>query len=488
MNIKNNIYYILSLALCLTMSGCIKKMNLYSGDKDDDNNSNNTKEIICETDFFYPFKNETSNKNIEITLHFKSDRQISNLTAEMPPLKYNKEWLFMLTQDDCKQSAFSYTWAAINGKPLSKNYYYDLAHLQEGDLPPDHYYLNKTLASTDGTGRDVRFSFTTTLAPECEFMNVSTNINKDFSENYYRFYMKSGLVWGNVKEMLNYGTGIAFHDMELKNEDKNTTNLINHFNIAQNLILDKLQDRGCKMMVEPNGDKTYIDAAMGYQPVLTMALQSGGIKLKPFQVHSDLKKAALERVFNDDPNKIKDLVTAELALPKENRSAIYVGVHNTDTGWVELLKWLNDTYGRDGDDTMWFPNQEEYFEYNYYRNNSLVNIRQEDQHTWKLTTKLVGENYFYYPSVTINIPGIRMEDIDYIESNEEVTGFSYGKYKDGVMLNIDCRKYLVEHAENFVKRFEANPTDESARADANYFVSMLKDSDKKAELKRRIEY
>ena len=55
------------------------------------------------------------------------------------------------------------------------------------------------------------------------------------------------------------------------------------------------------------------------------------------------------------------------------------------------------------------------------------------------------------------------------------------------MLNIDCRKYLTEHAENFVKRYEANPTDASAKADALYFVNMLKDSDKKEELKKRIK-
>lgn len=54
------------------------------------------------------------------------------------------------------------------------------------------------------------------------------------------------------------------------------------------------------------------------------------------------------------------------------------------------------------------------------------------------------------------------------------------------MLNIDCRKYLAEHAENFVKRYEANPPDASAKADATYFVEMLKDSDKKEELKGRI--
>ena len=80
-----------------------------------------------------------------------------------------------------------------------------------------------------------------------------------------------------------------------------------------------------------------------------------------------------------------------------------------------------------------------------------------------------------------------MEDIESIESNEDVTGLSYGDHKDIFMLNIDCRKYLTEHAENFVKRYEANPTNASAKADANYFVNMLKDSDKKTELKKRAE-
>lgn len=83
--------------------------------------------------------------------------------------------------------------------------------------------------------------------------------------------------------------------------------------------------------------------------------------------------------------------------------------------------------------------------------------------------------------------GLRMEDIESIESNEDVTGLSYANYENGIMLNIDCRKYTAEHAENFVKRYEANPTNASAKADANYFVNMLKDSDKKTELKKRAE-
>ena len=58
-----------------------------------------------------------------------------------------------------------------------------------------------------------------------------------------------------------------------------------------------------------------------------------------------------------------------------------------------------------------------------------------------------------------------MYDIVSIEGNDALTGLSYADYRDGIMLNIDCRKYLFEHAENFVKRYEAKPSDASNKAD-----------------------
>ena len=82
---------------------------------------------------------------------------------------------------------------------------------------------------------------------------------------------------------------------------------------------------------------------------------------------------------------------------------------------------------------------------------------------------------------------IKKEDITSLEAGSSVTGLSYSNYENGIMLNIDCRKYLTEHAENFVKRYEANTADASVKADALYFVNMLKDSDKKEELKKRIK-
>ena len=63
-----NIGIVLFLIIGLVMSGCIRKLNLYQGDKDEDENKDNGKrrDVICETEFIYPFGNETADKEKEI--------------------------------------------------------------------------------------------------------------------------------------------------------------------------------------------------------------------------------------------------------------------------------------------------------------------------------------------------------------------------------------------------------------------------------------
>lgn len=480
-------------------TSCIEQKNLYQGDDNDGGTNgggaNKGKDVACAPDFFYPFDKEARNIKAEITIHTNNilpDEE--RLKAEIPALKYNKSWLCMLTQDDCKQVAFSYTWAAIHGKPLSKQHYYTLAQLNAGDLPPDVYYLGKALGTTDGAGNEVRFSFVTTLSPEWDFMNTKSNVNKGFRDNSYRFTMKSGLTWGSVKEMLNYGVGISFHDV--KTEDvNNKQTILRHYGIAQTKILDELSGRGCKMLAEPNGNRMYANAALSYDPIQTMTAEKNAVKLYPHQRNLDLSKVIIERSFYN-PNSligenridiIKEAIKDELRKPEEQRAAICIGVHGADDSWVKFLLWLNDEYGKDGEDNMWMPNQEEYYEYTYYRNESVLEIKRIDHHTLKLVVDLPSQKYFYYPSISINLSDILLDDINLIESNEDVTGLSYAEWNDGIMINVDCRKYLADHAENFVKRYEADPTGLSNAEDAHYFVNMLKESDKKNELKRRIQ-
>lgn len=229
-------------------------------------------------------------------------------------------------------------------------------------------------------------------------MDAETNVLPGFTANYYRFYMKSGLIWDNIREMLNYGTGIALHDVMTKDAN-DPIQILEHFDIAQNIIVEKLTGRGCKFLAEPNGNKTYVTAALQCPEIQTMTAQAGAITLYPYQVSETLQKSLIEREFNDSPAYFKQQITDLLKLPKEERKAICIGVHGTDNNWIDFLLWLNSNYGKDGDDSLWFPSQEEYYEYNYYRLNSHISIAQIDASSFKLTVNLPGKS-----SSTILLP------------------------------------------------------------------------------------
>ncbi len=476
---------IIFFAAFLTVS-CLKSDDVPPGPGPDPDPDPDPDPVVS---YIYPFSGEARNVVAEITFQTDGTVDLGAVTASVPALKYNKSWLLMLTQDDCKQAAYCCTWAAINGKPLSAQYYYNASQLAAGDLPPDASSLGKTLGSTDGAGNEVRFSFATTLAPEWSWMNDKAVVDRGNTSNYYRFFMRNGLMWENVVEMCNYGVGIAFHDVNSTDVNSAPT-ILQHYGAVQTLILDKLSGRGCKFLAEPNGNKTYVVAAQSYAPIQTMTAQAGGSgfsadPLYPFLVSGDLGKVLLHRAFHDNPETVKSAIQGQLSLAKENRKAILVGVHGTDSAWAQFLLWLNNTYGKDGDDSVWVPSQEEYYEYNYYRTHGTVQ-KIVDGNALKITVSMPSGEYFYYPSLTVNLKGLQKSKITSVASSTSVTGLSYGDYADALALNLDCRKALVSHATHFVERYEAGKS-ASGKSDALYFVNMLKASDTKQALLQRIK-
>ena len=498
---KQLLIYILSAFI---LTSCIKQINLYQGD-DKNPNKPNTGEDNNQLEnipiYYYPFHNENTNVVAEISITTKHDiTHIDQLTTYIPHLKYNKSWLLLFTQDDAQQSAICRTWAAINGKPIANSasysidepdkimsFYYALPQLLHDDLPPNTIFPQKTLGSIDGAGNEVRFTFTTTLAPEEEWMSRQINVYPGFKDNFYRFYRNQGIDWGSVYELVNYDNSIAFHDVNAE-DVYNPTLLTTHFTIAQNEILNNLGGRACKMLAEPNGNKTYLEAAFNYDDIQTMTSQGNYSDfLYPFQVTDDLEKKVFTRIFNDNPDYFKPIIVDNYALPKEERRAIYIGVHNTDNAWIDLLTWINDNYGKDGDDSVWFTSHEEYYEYNYYRiAGGTPQIELVDARTIKLIVSLPSKSDFYYPSTTVNLAGIVMDDIESINTNSVVSGLSYSNYEDGITLNIDCRRALAERAEFYVSMYERDKSNESYKRDALYFTNKLKDSDIKTELLKRI--
>lgn len=454
--------------------------NLYKGTEKPGNA--NTEDISKVESFRYPYNNASYSPKAEITLTLNREVGENEINAYIPLLKYNKSWLFMLSQDDCMQSAYSHTFAAINGGAISAKYYYNMEHLRLGDLPPDIYYMDKTLGSIDAAGNEVRFSFMTTVAPQWNFMNTSTPVKIGYTKDWYRFYMQSGLSWKNLTEMMNFGTAIAFHDVKAK--DVNITDsIVKNLILSQDIIKEKLNGRSCKVMAEPNGNKTYIRASLLFDDIKVITAQTGTEAIIPAS-DANMTKKILHRDFFSLDN-IKSVITDNLHKDIRERSAIHYAIHNTSADFAKFLLWLNDTYGKDGDNSVWMTSLEEYYEYVYLRENAGI-ITTCSDNIIKISVTLPSENNFYYPSVTINIDGIDAGDIVSVESNNAITGLGYGSLQPGTTaLEIDCRSSLNQQAEYFVALYEEKK-DERRMRDALYFVNRLKESDFKNSLLKRI--
>lgn len=79
-------------------------------------------------------------------------------------------------------------------------------------------------------------------------MDQDVDVNPGYEKDYYRFFMKRGLNWDEIKEMLNYGVGIAFHDVMAENVN-DVEEIKQHYGIAakQNTGTtgrEKMQDAG----------------------------------------------------------------------------------------------------------------------------------------------------------------------------------------------------------------------------------------------------
>lgn len=476
------------LLVLVSLLSCQNK-DLYQGPR-----GTSTSNTDYSAPYIYNFSDEVKDAKAVITIKINRDVTSSDLTASVPPLKYNKTWLMMLTQDDCTPSTYCRTWAKNNGQPVSSSetfdglhdLYYDYLQLINADLPPTIVAAQHSLGSTDGAGNEVRFAITATVEPEQSWMNAVTDIKKNDIQSFSRFYKKSGLVWYNLMDMMNYGTGLAFHNVNASNE-KDESEVLTHFNIAQDSIVKRLSGRKCKMLAEPDGNKVYVSAALKFPDIQTMTAQAGAVVLYPFRVDTDLKDVLLNREFLDNPADFESEIQTQLILPKEQRKAICIGVHSTDNKWMDFLQWVNDNYGQKGDDSVWFPSQEEYYEYNYYRIHGTREVEQVDSRTIRVTVMMPSGDSFYYPSTTINLSGIKLSDIVSISANDDVVnGFSYADYDSGIMMNIDCRKHLVELATHYVEKYEKDKTDISNKADAIYFVKLLKSSSTKENLLSRV--
>jgi len=91
--IDSLIRVIVIISLFLMHVSCIDK-DVYEGDNENGNDS-----VYQYNSYLYPYRNEAQNVVAEVTLVLDNAPEVEQVKAKIPHLKYNKSWLFMLTQD-----------------------------------------------------------------------------------------------------------------------------------------------------------------------------------------------------------------------------------------------------------------------------------------------------------------------------------------------------------------------------------------------------
>lgn len=420
----------------------------------------------------------------DITLPSSVDKEAVSL--EIPPLKYNKKMVFSYITDD-SYSIYQYIFSLINKRMVVKKFGTDAGaiyawHLgMQGDSKynayiKEPYYPEHFAQCTDGAGVKHRYATTVSVwADKLKDQRIGQDVGMQWP-------------WMSEKEFklfFDFGFMCAYHDLIGYEKDKVNTQEEFDKCVEDSVALFK-EYVGIvpKLMVEPNGDHKYIDFSQKNDLIKAITAQSGDPRIQlvyPFKDGFSLSKqdVSIKRLFaygtNDEykGDLLDILSTFNSALDKSTIYWLIGSAHRSDYWESELITKIHELYGDVGDDSLWFPTLDEFFEYWYMRVNTLSvkTVTDTGIHCKMYIPK--GANFFFR-DLSVLISGISSLEGVSVVSSENVYGTSFGMNEGKLLVNLNFNSLLMERVNKYVEAFEADYNAEYAYDDAYYFVQMLK--------------
>lgn len=419
-----------------------------------------------------------------------------SIALSIPPLKFNKKMAFSYITDD-SYAIYQYIFSTINKRMIAKNfqlsdgrvlsYHLGMQGKSEFDqYVSEEFYPESFAQCTDGAG--IKRRYATTVAAWGDKLK-DQNIGQDVGIHW---------PWTSEKEFklyFDFGFMCAYHD--LIGYDANTTDTQERFDkcMADTVALFKeYVGRVPKLMVEPNGDHKYITYCQNNNTVQVITAQSGDPRIKkvyPFNPDFSLDKndVAIERLFAYGTNEqyktdlLNQLAEFNSATDKTKIQWLIGAAHRSSYWESELITSINRLYGAEGNDSLWFPTLEEFFEYWYMRTNTLSvkTVTGTGVHYKMYVPK--GANFFYR-DLSVLIDGVPSLDGVSVVSGENVFGTSFAINDGKLLVNLNFDEKLLERANRYVTSFESDYNKEYAYDDAYYFVQQLKAGLKEPYLQR----
>lgn len=469
------LYVLIFFTVCGSLGSCIK--DVYKEDKPDEDPipsipDEEEDEKLADLSVSATFDwNE-----VYISIPLPNGADMNNIQVLFPPLKYDKKFAYSYTFDDCTVMAYSRGFSTINKKWID---YHRFFHV--GQEKATGSYPSKTLGYTDGCGNERRFSFGVAIWPDMSnsqidnFMNPTTHR----PDKYYPY-----LVWKDLVPLIDFGSDIYFHDVNTSKFGNDVNGILEGMKRVQQITKETL-GRKMKIMARPNGDNTYCTAAREYEDIVMMAVENNTDIGSPLNIRFnndiDLKNAAQYRRF------VEASPTTEQLWPDINSAAsagTFAWIHDFSHGPAEfqyvldLFHKINDEYGKDGNDCVWFATLDEIYEYNYLRKNCVIEKNISNNILtlrFSCPSSDLPNELMFHRDFSILVKGITLSNVD-VSSGKNIYGISYSEQNDNSwLININCNKSLFDRAERYTSIYEKDRSS-SAKEDALYFVNQLKEN------------
>lgn len=414
---------------------------------------------------------------LTLTLTLPPGEQPEKVTVQIPKLKFNKRVLMSYTLDDDPAGAYGRVFTLINRKWID-----DLNYCHVGTPNTTGYLPEKTLGYTDGTGIEKRFTAGVAIWPSSGNKYLANFMQKDNPPADWRDpYLK----WYEIPLLLDFGFSVYEHNTgtdDPNDQDK----IVAGFAKCQAITRSKLNGRGFKVLMEPDGNYNYCEAAFRFPEIRMICNQGRGKSVQHFPLTDtvEFEKTVITRRFHTTPTVEEEFAYVQKNHDEANPRWYHFSTHAPSVFVQRLLRLINDTYGKDGRDDIWFATCDEYYEYDFMRKHASIAVSLSGKGI-ELSLVIPQGVDFYYNDLSLLVHGIKDPGKVIVSAGTNASALSWAPSSGSLLVNVGFNPSLVERAERYTTRFEASRL-EGDREDALYFTAQLR-RELQAPLRSRID-
>ncbi len=300
---------------------------------------------------------------------------LSTPSVSKAALRYNKDFAYSLTLDDCSSDHFAVA------KPLF-----------QGGVVPGSGYTSPGLFSTDGCGNNLAFK----VGIAWNSTN-SSGYGPNASDGSY-------MSWAQLQEVYNLGWDVLNHSLAHRAWGDITGSYTYANQITQND--DNVRSRlGIEMpcFVVPSGDFNYQDVALqqGHKAVFDQNFPQGNVSYTGIQIDGNANmtnlKAYREDITTqvDNPTKLTNIASQSTGGTHfwYNEFVHHIDNFNTTAPFnfykfKDYMVSIANTYGKNGSDRVWFAPLQEVYEYVVSRQNANFSTNLTNDNKLEITLNL----------------------------------------------------------------------------------------------------